>query len=70
MSYAILKDLIYDLLVNQKNLPFSELYNLHFSLPVERISKLLDMLKDEINASQDSQLKKFFIKEIQFARVV
>ena len=50
LSYAVMKEKLYDLIVNVKKIPFKEVVHTYFSLPVDRVSRLLDMLCDEFSA--------------------
>lgn len=57
LSYTIMKEKLYDLIVEQKKVPFKDLINQHFSLPVDRVSRFLDMLNDEYTTGESNQLK-------------
>jgi hypothetical protein len=39
------------------NIPFKELFDIHFSIPIDRISKFLNMLKHEFMTDPDNQVK-------------
>ena len=49
VSYKILKEKLYEFIVKVKNQPFSSLVKVHYSVPVDRVSKFLDMLQDDLN---------------------
>ena len=57
LSYTIMKEKLYDLIVEQKKVPFKDLINQHFSLPVDRVSRFLDMLNYEYTTGESNQLK-------------
>ena len=52
LSYAVMKEKLYDLIINVKKVPFKDIVHTYFSLPVDRISRLLDMLWDEFSAGE------------------
>lgn len=48
------------------NIPFKELYDIHFSIPIDRISKFLNMLKHEFKTDPENQIKQFYLEQIKF----
>ena len=56
-----MKEKLYELIVEEKKVPFKDLIDQHFSLPVDRVSRFLDMLNDEYTTGESNQLKQFFL---------
>ena len=44
VKYDLMKEKLYELIVEKKKVPFKDLVNQHFNLPVDRVSRLIDML--------------------------
>lgn len=63
-----MKEKLYELIVEEKKVPFKDLIDQHFSLPVDRVSRFLDMLNDEYTTGESNQLKQFFLSELNFAQ--
>ena len=68
MPYCIMKEKLYDLIVNEKKVKFHNLVSQHFSLPLDRVSRFLDMLKDEFSAGARDEIKEYFMAELTFAQ--
>lgn len=68
MSFSVFKEKLFSLLVDIKRLPFSKLAHQYYSLPIDRISKLYNMLVDEFSYGIKSQVKDFLLTEIKFAQ--
>ena len=66
--YNILKEKLYHLIVEKKKLPFGKLVNQHYSLPLDRVTKFLEMLEDDIKYGERTQVKDFFLNEIKFVQ--
>ena len=52
LGYEDFKISLYKELVEVRSIPFTELINSHFSIPVDRISKFLKMLRAEIGSKE------------------
>lgn len=63
-----MKEKLYDLIVKQKKVKFHDLVNQHFSLPVDRVSRFLDMLNDEFEAGASNEIKEYFKTELDYAQ--
>ena len=61
MQYSQFKEILFDLLVYTKKIPFSKLVHQYYSLPVDRIQKLYNMLIDEFSHGIKSEVKDFFL---------
>ena len=68
LSYAVMKEKLYEHIVEHKKASFNDLVHTHFSLPVDRVSRLIDMLQDEYSAGETNELKKFILGELKFAQ--
>jgi len=68
VPYLTMLELLMEFLINIKKVDFKGLIDQHFSLPIDRISRFLNMIKDELDIkhSKNSEVKEFFLEEIKF----
>ena len=67
LKYSVMKEKLFELIKNIKKVPFKNLVNQHFSLPVDRVSRFMDMLQDEFKSGILDDLSDYFLNELKFA---